>query len=127
MEKLLLFHLSDTDQQKTKQIASNLKIPCETIDASLYTQTLESLISGTKNPLTAPFAGNVPEESLLFMCGLSNKRMDKLLFALRKAEVRVDYKAALTPTNQKWDVLHLLLEMHAERASIIAANAVPRT
>ena len=61
------------------------------------------------------------------MCGLSNKRMDKLLFALRKAEVRVDYKAALTPTNQKWDVLHLLLEMHAERASIIAANAVPRT
>lgn len=117
MEKLLLFHLNDTDQKKVKQVARNLKIQYEFIDPAAYNQPLESLVSGKANPLFAPFPGEVPAESLLLMCDFSDKRMDALLLALRKAGVQIDYKAVLTPTNRKWNVLRLLLEMRAEKAA----------
>lgn len=117
MEKLLLFHLNDTEQKKLKQVARNLKIRCEQIEATDYSQPLEALVSGKKNPLTAPFTGEVPEESLLLLCDFSDKRMDALLLALRKAGAQIDYKAVLTPTNRKWNVLRLMLEMRAEKAA----------
>lgn len=123
MEKLLIFHLNDTEYKKIEQIARNLKIRCERIADSSYNQTLESLISGKINPLTANFTGKVPAESLLFMCGLSDKRMDKLLFEIRRAGTVIDYKAVQTPTNQKWTVLQLLFEMQKERAAY--ANMQP--
>lgn len=124
MEKLLLFQFTDSDAKKAKQIASNLKISCEIVDPARCSQPLEALVSGKTNPLAAPFTGTMPEESLMLICGLSDKRLDKLLFELRRAKVHVDYKAALTPTNQKWDFPHLLLEMRAERAAIASANPV---
>lgn len=117
MEKLLLFHLTDTEAKKIKQAARNLKIRCESIETAAYSQPLEALVSGKPSPLAAPFTGEVPPESLLLMCGLSDKRIDALLLALRKAGVQVDYKAVLTPTNRKWNVLRLLLEMRAEKAA----------
>lgn len=117
MEKLLLFHLNDTEQKKLKQAARNLKIRYEQIDTADYNQPLEALVSGKKSPLAAPFTGEVPQESLLLMCDFSDKRMDALLLALRKAGVQVDYKAVLTPTNRKWNFLRPLLEMRAEKAA----------
>ena len=42
--------------------------------------------------------------------------MHKLLTALRKKRVQIDYKAILTPTNSTWDVLHVYLEMAKEKA-----------
>lgn len=115
MEKLLIFHLDDTEYKKLEQIARNLKIRCERIADSSYNQTLESLVSGKINPLAADFTGKVPTESLLLMCGLSDKRMDKLLFELRRAGVSIDFKAVQTPTNQNWTVLKMLFEMQKER------------
>lgn len=117
MEKILIFHLNDTEYKKLEQIARNLRIHCERIADSSCNQTLESLISGKISPLAADFNGKVPAESLLFMYGFSDKRMDKLLFELRKAEVAIDFKAIWTPTNQKWTVLKLLFEMQKERAA----------
>ena len=43
--------------------------------------------------------------------------MDKLLLALRRDQVTIDYKAVLTPTNRKWNVMRLYLEMQAEKAA----------
>lgn len=117
MEKLLLFHFNDTELKKLKQAARSLKIPYEQIKTADYTQPLAALVSGKKNPLTAPFAGEAPEESLLLLCDFSDKRMDALLLALRKAGAQIDYKAVLTPTNRKWNVLRLMLEMRAEKAA----------
>lgn len=117
MEKLLIFHLDDTEYKKLEQIARNLKIRYERIADTDYNQTLESLVSGKESPLTASFTGKVPTESLLLMCDFTDKRMDKLLFELRKAGVSIDFKAVLTPTNQKWTVPQLMFEMHKERAA----------
>lgn len=119
MEKLLLFHLSDDDGKKTERIAARLKISFACVAGSDYHQTLEALAAGRKNPLAAPYTGPVPEESLLLMCGFSERRMDKLLFELRKEGVSVDFKAVLTPTNRTWTVTQLLLEMHREKAAYL--------
>ena len=123
MEKLLIFHLNDTEYKKLEQITRNLKIRCERIADSSYNQTLEALVSGKASSLATDFSGKVPSESLLLMCDFSDKRMDKLLFELRKAGVAIDFKAVLTPTNQKWTVLQLLFEMQKERAAY--ANMQP--
>ena len=123
MEKLLVFHLDDTEYKKLEQIARNLKIRCERVADSAYNQPLESLVSGKAIPLTANYSGKVPSERLLLMCDFSDKRMDKLLFELRKAGVAIDFKAVLTPTNKKWTVLQLLFEMQKERAAY--ANMQP--
>lgn len=117
MEKLLLFHCPVSEQCKIKQAAANLKIPCEPVPDADYRQTLGALASGKRDPLTAPYTDSVPQTSLLVLCRLSDKRMDRLLFELKKARVSVDFKAVLTPTNQNWSVLKLLLEMHREKAA----------
>jgi hypothetical protein len=43
--------------------------------------------------------------------------MDKLLASLRRDQVVIDYKAVLTPTNRKWNVMRMYLEMQAEKAA----------
>ena len=128
-EKLLIFHFDDTELKKIKQIAINQKIQFRLVDDLEYGKTLEQ-IANSASPAAglstavcaAPGAGKipmsgVPEESMLVLCGFSEKRMDKLLAALRKSQVQVDYKAILTPTNRKWNVMRLLLEMRTEKAA----------
>lgn len=118
MEKLLTFHLDDTNYRKLEQIAHSLKIICEKVLDTSYNQTIEALASGKINPLVAPVTGRVPAESLLLMCNLTDKHMDKLLAELRKKNVPFDYKAILTPTNQKWTVFQLMLEMYREKEAV---------
>lgn len=115
MEKLLIFHMNDMELKKIKQIAGAQKIRYELVEPASYMQTLGALATGTPSPLTEPFCGTVPEESMLLMCDFTEKRIDKLLLALRRAKVQMDYKAVLTPTNRKWNVMRLMLEMRAEK------------
>lgn len=56
-------------------------------------------------------------ESLLLINGLSDKRLDKLLFELRRAEVAVDYKAVLTMSNSSWTLERLFSELRKEKAA----------
>ncbi len=134
MEKLLVFGISDIEYNKIKQVAGRMKLRCEQFAPSDYSHTLEQLlgsgssVSSAGAPITPVAASNVPiapaagsaqsvAESLLVMCDLSDKRIDKLLFELRRSDVVLDYKAILTPTNRKWTVSQLLLEMHREKAA----------
>lgn len=117
MEKLLVFHLNETELKKLKKAAGNLKIRYEIIEPDHYKQTLEALLADAKTLPPDPYTGEVPGESLLVMCNLTESRMDKLLFSLRKYQAVIDYKAILTPTNRKWNVLRLMLEMRAEKAA----------
>lgn len=119
MEKLLLFGLDDTEFHKIKQIASRMKLPCEQVPPARYGLTLGELASGfdsETSPKQPPTPSAVSTESLLIMCSLSDKRMDKLLFELRRADVKLDYKAALTPTNSTWSLPRLMLELQKEKA-----------
>lgn len=117
MEKLFLFHCSELTEFKIRQAAASLKIPCCAVPDTDYSKTLGTIAAGKPSPLITPYTKPVPPESLLLLCGLTDKRLDRLLAALKRNDANVDFKAILTPTNESWTVLKLLLEMHREKAA----------
>lgn len=56
--------------------------------------------------------------SCLVLCGLRDKRLDKVLFELRRADIPIEYKAVLTPSNQEWTVPELMKELQRERQAM---------
>lgn len=72
--------------------------------------------AATEGTVPAPAAQTPP--SLLILCGLRDKRLDKVLFELRRADIPVDYKAILTPSNQEWTVPELMKELQRERQAM---------
>ena len=126
MEKLLFFGLTDAEFQKIKPVASRLKLHCEQIPVSMYHNTLGAIASGRAVPAGIPAAGSTPaavsRDRLLVMCQLPERRMDKLLFELRRIDAPIDYKAVLTPTNAGWTIPRLLMEMHSEKAAYTGKN-----
>ncbi len=68
--------------------------------------------------LSAPefFCGGAPEESLMIFCDVTEKHFGRALGLFREKGIRIDYKAVLTPTNAKWNVLRFYAEMAREKA-----------
>ena len=117
MEKLLVFHLDDNNLKKLKQVTGALKIRVEEVPSSDYLKPLEMIVNKTVSPLIQPFSGDVPSESLIVFCDFTEKKMDKLLNSLRRDQIAIDYKAVLTPTNKKWNVMRMYLEMQVEKSA----------
>ncbi len=123
MERILLFNTPDAD--KIKKLVSPMKIKVLIADTDRYNKTLRELASTDKKEKPSTdnaFTGKVPAESLLLFCEVADKKIDKILFQLRKNNINIDFKAVLTPTNSSWNVLKLYLEM--EREKIQYANAL---
>lgn len=57
-------------------------------------------------------------EELFVMAGLSGGKVDAVLAALRKAGIRIPYKAVMTATNQDWDVRRLYREICSEHEAM---------
>ena len=72
--------------------------------------------AATEGTVPAPAAQTPP--SCLVLCGLRDKRLDKVLFELRRADIPIDYKAVLTPSNQEWTVPELMKELQRERQAV---------
>ena len=118
MEKILAFQVRETDLQKLKGISASMRIKLVVIDKVDFRQTVNDLLSQKKNPLVEPYNGQITESMLL----LSDKRLDALLKALRREQVKVDFKAVTTKTNIKWTVLQLFFEMEKERKAYLQMN-----
>lgn len=114
MEKIILFNVPDSSH--IKKLIEPMHILCINAEASQYNDTLKNIADGKKEIINSnPFTGKIPAESLMLFCNVSNKKMDKILFNLRSKKIDITYKAILTPTNSKWTVLHLYLELEKER------------
>lgn len=114
MEKILLIHGDEATERKVRNVANRLKMNMERLERPAGENRLEDLAQGrttTEDP-------EAMEPSLLLFCGLREKRLDKVLFELRREEVAVDYKAILTSTNRTWTLRHLYLELEREKAAI---------
>ncbi len=121
MEKLLLIHSTKEIQLQVKNVASRLKLALDIIPEEYCGCRLQELAAGkyAQNPpdaASAPVAQTPP--SLLILCGLRDKRLDKVLFELRRADIPVDYKAILTPSNKEWTVPELMKELQRERQAM---------
>ena len=115
MEKLLLIHSTKEIQLQVKNVASRLKLALDIIPEEYCGCRLKELAAGkyAQNP---PDAESPP--SLLILCGLRDKRLDKVLFELRRADIPIEYKAILTPSNQEWTVPELMKELQRERQAM---------
>ncbi len=78
--------------------------------------TIPSGSAATEGTVPAPAAQTPP--GCLVLCGLRDKRLDKVLFELRRADIPIDYKAVLTPSNQEWTVPELMKELQRERQAM---------
>ena len=121
MEKILAFQGRETDLQKLKGISASMRIKLVVIDKVDFRQTVNDLLSQKKNPLVEPYNGQITE-SMLLLHEFSDKRLDALLKALRREQVKVDFKAVTTKTNIKWTVLQLFFEMEKERKAYLQMN-----
>lgn len=121
MEKILTFQVRETDLQKLKGISASMRIKLVVIDKVDFRQTVNDLLSQKKNPLMEPYNGQITE-SMLLLHEFSDKRLDALLKALRREQVKVDFKAVTTKTNIKWTVLQLFFEMEKERKAYLQMN-----
>lgn len=124
MAKILAFGVQAEELAKIKKAAGGLKLRVETVPAFLYRQSVgalagrkvESLAETVQMAAEAElYQGEPVRESMLVICGLEEKQLDKLLAALKRCEVQVDYKAVLTATNGAWNVLRLYAEMEREK------------
>lgn len=143
MEKLLLIHSTKEIQLQVKNVASRLKLALDIIpeeycgchlkelaagkyaqnppdtaasDSTVAEGTIPSGSAATEGTVPAPDAQTPP--SCLVLCGLRDKRLDKVLFELRRADIPIDYKAVLTPSNQEWTVPELMKELQRERQAV---------
>ena len=121
IEKILAFQVRETDLQKLKGISASMRIKLVVIDKVDFRQTVNDLLSQKKNPLVEPYNGQITE-SMLLLHEFSDKRLDALLKALRREQVKVDFKAVTTKTNIKWTVLQLFFEMEKERKAYLQMN-----
>lgn len=85
-------------------------------DSTVAEGTIPSGNAATEGTVPAPAAQTPP--SCLVLCGLRDKRLDKALFELRRADIPIDYKAILTPSNQEWTVPELMKELQRERQAV---------
>lgn len=114
MEKILLFNVDDNTKAKLKKYCSQMHIQFIEVETSRYNETLDTLVN-KKTAKAESFSGTVPAESLMLFCDVANKKMDKLLFNIKKDNLSISYKAVLTPVNSRWTVLRLFLELEKER------------
>lgn len=133
MEKLITINLNDIEYRKVQNIAGRMKLTTDRINCTAkedFDFVLEDLYRGKykeyKNQVNEDEnAENIENtesalrnKSLILICGLSEKRLDKVLFELRRAEVLTDFKAILTQTNKSWTLNRLISELSREHAAM---------
>lgn len=116
MEKVILFNVSG--KEEIKNLLAPMHLQIIKADVLQYNDTLKNIADGKTDILKSnPFTGKAPDDSLILFCGISSKKLDKILFKLRSNNINVTYKAILTPSNSNWTVRQLLLELAKEQAA----------
>lgn len=117
MEKVILFNVSC--KEEIKKLLTQMHLQITSADTRQYNDTLKNIADGKTDIINSnPFNGKIPDESLMLFCGISSKKLDKILFKLRNnKDIQVTYKAVLTPSNSGWTVRRLFLELAKEQAA----------
>lgn len=67
-------------------------------------------------PSRVPWAGEAPEGEFMLVCNCSSSQLDKLLAAMREADVSIAHKAQVTQYNRLWPLRKLMQEVAQEHA-----------
>lgn len=123
MERILLYNVCANEE--IIRIASNMRIKCGTIDADDQDRLIKDLASDInikENTSNSKINQEAYVESMLIFCDVSEKHMDKLLFEIKHRSIDITYKAILTPTNSRWTLREMLIQMRRERFEYMRMN-----
>lgn len=123
MERILLYNVCSNEE--IIKIASNMRIKCGTIDAEGQDRLIKDLVSNInikENTSNSEIIQEAYVESMLIFCDVSEKHMDKLLFEIKHRNIDITYKAILTPTNSRWTLREMLIQMRRERFEYVRMN-----
>lgn len=142
MEKVLAFQLNQNQLDSVYKVCSQMKIVVIAVQQNQMLMPLKQLLeekaykgraniqgSGTGHQsigstwiepdlISKTMDGSRQLQSMIVMCDLSEKHVDRLLAALRMGNVGIDYKAVMTPVNSQWNGMRMLDQMEAEKRSI---------
>lgn len=121
-EQLLLFHFTDPARLAAVQKAVlPLKVACKVIDEADWDKAVGTFV-GLAADAAEDSTAAVSDEMVL-LCGMENVMMSQVILALRKAQLKLPYKAILTATNQNWTARKLFEELCAEHRAMTGEKA----
>ena len=124
-ETILLFNITDRNTNlKLERVLLPLKIRLRRIPASQYGQTLAALC-GLEEPADTPSKSAATpsfSDSMMIFASLSETTLDRVLAGLRAQQIRIPYKAILTPTNQHWTPEECYIEIKKEHEQMHGIN-----
>ena len=115
MEKILAIACSDVQIEILKKITGDMKIRLQRMPVKDTDHTLEEIVNSGSDEKVSGEEASDGENSLVIFCDLTEKHLDHVLARLREKKAGLCYKAVLTPTNRKWNLQKLYINMEMEK------------
>ena len=115
MEKILAIACSDVQIEILKKITGDMKIRLQRVPEKDTDHTLEEIVNSGSDEKVSGEEASDGENSLVIFCDLTEKHLDHVLARLREKKAGLCYKAVLTPTNRKWNLQKLYINMEMEK------------
>lgn len=115
MEKILAIACSDVQIEILKKITGDMKIRLQRVLEKDTDHTLEEILNSGSDEKVSGEEVSDGENSLVIFCDLTEKHLDHVLARLREKKAGLCYKAVLTPTNRKWNLQKLYINMEMEK------------
>ena len=115
MEKILAIACSDVQIEILKKITGDMKIRLQRVPEKDTDHTLEEILNSGSDEKVSGEEVSDGENSLVIFCDLTEKHLDHVLARLREKKAGLCYKAVLTPSNRKWNLQKLYINMEMEK------------
>lgn len=116
-ETVMLFYIDEEKQKAVSDVMEKLSVRVIVPEREKYGCTVGYLAGFAGFPETDP-AEIGREGELMIFAGISSKRLDTLLAALRKSGISIRFKAVVTAANQSFTIPELMEHMYAEETSL---------
>jgi len=115
MEKILAIACSEAQIEILKKVTGDMKIRLQRMPVKDTDHTLEEIVNSGSDEKVSGEEASDGENSLVIFCDLTEKHLDHVLARLREKKAGLCYKAVLTPTNRKWNLQKLYINMEMEK------------
>ena len=115
MEKILAIACSEAQIEILKKVTGDMKIRLQRVPEKDTDHTLEEILNSGSDEKVSGEEVSDGENSLVIFCDLTEKHLDHVLARLREKKAGLCYKAVLTPTNRKWNLQKLYINMEMEK------------
>lgn len=123
----MCIQIKEKDLKKIENIAARIHVKAELVNRENWDRKI-GVLAGTVPEFTETKSTerSLPKESLLIMCGLTEKHVDKILAGLKAEQIAIDYKAVMTDHNQRWTLQEMYREMFREKMAFAGVEGMNR-